>query len=117
MQGIVTAFQPDGLALFTRHGVIKVRLPELSPVSFKRYADSLVSLRGCLIARHEDENVSLRFKLGEVDLYNALVTVIEPAPTDAFAFPKKAVAEMFLYDPQAGPFQRVRVGGQIVHER
>ena len=74
-------------------------------------------MRGCLIARHEDENVSLRFKVGEVDLYNALVTVIEPAPADAFAFPRKAVAEMFLYDPQAGPFQRVKVGGQIIHER
>lgn len=117
LQGIVTGFQDDGLSLLTHDGTIRVRLPGSNVDSFKQYENSVVCFRGCLIARHEDETVSLKFRVGEVDLCDVLATVLEPAPSDAFAAPARRVSDLFLYDPEAGPFQRVKVSGQILCER
>ena len=117
LQGIVTAVKPSDMALLTRAGQILVRLPGYKPQALKPFEDSLVSLRGCLFARHGSEDVSLHFKLGEIEIHNARIKVDESAPTNLFATPPRRAADLLLFDPDAGAFQRVKVMGQIVQMR
>lgn len=117
IQGVVTAAQPDGVTLLTRGGVVRVelRVTGLPPEEFKRYENALVRLRGCLFASWDF--ATHRVKVGEIRLYDADLTVDQPAPADLFSIPRKTAADLLLFDPQAGAFQRVRVAGQIVHVR
>ncbi|HEY5913860.1 MAG TPA: sensor histidine kinase [Verrucomicrobiae bacterium] len=117
LEGIVIAIQFRTLMLLTRGGKIQVRLPDLDPATFAAYEGSLVKCRGCLFARHEDETVALEVKIGEVELHSPLISVVERPPRDLFATPMKRAVELLLFDPQAGAFQRVRVGGQVLHVR
>ncbi|MGA2175108.1 MAG: sensor histidine kinase [Verrucomicrobiota bacterium] len=117
LQGIVTAVQPGEVMLLTRGGKIRVHLPGLKPEDIQHDEGALVSLRGCLFAKHEDEKISLQVKLGEIEIHNPSISVVKPAPADLFATPLKRVADLLLFDPEAGAFQRVRVAGQIVQMR
>ena len=117
IQGVVTAAQPEGVTLLTRGGIIRVelRVTGLPPEEFKRYENALVRLRGCLFASWDFSTHQV--KVGEIRLYDADLMVDQPAPDDLFSIPRKTAADLLLFDPQAGAFQRVRVAGQIVHVR
>jgi len=114
LRGIVSTVQPDGVMLLTPNGLIKVRLPEVNRNTLQTYENALVSLRGCLFAIHENEKVTLKVRVGEVEIRDPLVTVEEPAPANLFATPGKPAAELLFFDPKASAFQRVKVTGQIV---
>lgn len=115
VQGVVTGVEPDGVALLTRAGKIKVQLPEADPQTLKQYVNALVRLRGCVIPGR-DLNTQ-QVELGRMRLSNFSVNVDEPPPADPFATPLKHVPELLLFDPRAGAISRVKLAGQVLHER
>jgi len=117
LQGILTAVQPDRVILLTSDGRIKaaLRVNGLKPEDVERYEDALIRVRGCLQAFWD--YVTHQVTVGEIKIYGADITVDQPAPTDLFSTPRKTASELFLFDPQASVFQRVKVSGQIIELR
>jgi signal transduction histidine kinase len=117
LRGIVIAINTNGLTLLTRDGRIKLelRVTGATSATLARYEDALVRVRGCLFASWD--YVTHGVKAGEIRIYGADISVDEPAPKDLFAIPQKTAAELLLFDPQASVFQRVKVAGQILHQR
>ncbi len=117
IQGVLTSVQEDGVNLLTPDGRIKtdLRVPGLQPQDLARYEDALVRVRGCLFATWD--YLTHQVRMGEIRVYGADITVEQPAPADLFSTPRKTAAQLLLFDPQAGIFQRVRVSGQIIHVR
>jgi signal transduction histidine kinase len=52
-----------------------------------------------------------------MNISSASITVEEAAPRDLFATPAKHIPELFLFDPGAGAFERVKVVGQFLCAR
>jgi signal transduction histidine kinase len=115
IQGIVTSVRADGVTLLTHGGKINVLLFGTNGVALKRCEDALIRLRGCLFASWDA--ATHQVNVGEVRMITPSVTVIEPAPADAFAVTPKRATDLLLFDPQASALRRVKVSGQIVHER
>jgi signal transduction histidine kinase len=119
IQGIVTSVRADGVTLLTHGGKINVWLfgtnGGTNGVALKRYENALIRLRGCLFASWDPATHEVR--VGEVRMFTPSVTVDEPAPVDAFAVTPKRATDLLLFDPQASALRRVKVSGQIVHER
>ncbi|MGB8370692.1 MAG: ATP-binding protein [Limisphaerales bacterium] len=115
IQGIITGVQTNGVTLLTQGGRIKLelRVTGLEPKALEHYEDTLVRLRGCLLASWD--YVTHEVKVGVIRIYGADITVDQPAPADMFSIPRKTAAELLLFDPQASVFQRVKVSGQIIH--
>src|SRR5205814_593456 len=84
-------------------------------VALKRYEDALIRLRGCWFASGDPATHQVR--VGGGRMFNPSVTVDEPAPMDVFAVTPKRAQDLLLFDPQASALRRVKVSGQIVHER
>jgi signal transduction histidine kinase len=133
LQGILAAVHADGtLILLTRSGRIKVELRLREPASRReqapheaatregpelltRFENALVRIRGCLFA--DWDYLTHQVKVGEIRIYDADLIVDQPPPADLFSALPRTVAELLLFDPHAGAFQRVKVPGQIVHVR
>src|SRR6266404_582507 len=119
IQGIVTSVHADGVTLLTHGGKINVLFFGMNSatngVALKRYEDALIRLRGCLFASWDPATHQVR--VGEVRMFNPSLTVDEPAPLDVFAVTPKRAPDLLLFDPQASALRRVKVSGQIVHER
>jgi signal transduction histidine kinase len=117
LQGIVTAVLEDGVTLRTRGGVIKIvlRLTGMKPEDLRRCENALVRIRGCLYASWD--YATHHVMVGEIRIYDADIMVDQPAPQDLFSSPSKTPAELLLFDPKAGEFERVKVTGQIVYSR
>jgi signal transduction histidine kinase len=115
IQGVVTAVDADGMALLTRAGILKVELSDVDSKSLRKYENSLIRVRGCVIPARDD--TTQRVELGHIWLSNSCINIDEPAPSDPFAAPLKRVADLLFFDPRAGAIQRVKVAGQIMHER
>jgi signal transduction histidine kinase len=115
LQGMITTVDTNGVTLVTREGRIKLdlRVNGLKPGALTIYEDSLVRIRGCLFASWD--YVTHQVKPGEIRLYGADISVDQPPPADLFAQPAKDVAQLRLFDPQAGQVQRVKVAGQILY--
>ncbi len=117
IQGIVTAVLPDGLTVRTRGGIIRIalRLIGMKPEELRHYENALVRVRGCLLASWD--YTTHQVKMGEIKIYGADLIIDQPAPEYLFSSPSKTPAELLLFDPQAGEFERVKVSGQVVHVR
>jgi signal transduction histidine kinase len=117
VQGIVTTVLTNGVTLRTRGGVITIelRLNGLETETLARCENALVRIRGCLFASWD--YATHQVQVGAIRVYNADITVSQPAPGDLFASPVKSLAELLLFDPQAGELERVKVSGQIVCAR
>jgi len=115
IQGIITTVGTNGVTLLTRDGRInlELRVVGMKPEKLADYEDALVRIRGCLFASWD--YVTHKVKMGEIRIYGASLSVDQPAPADLFVIPKKTAAELLLFDPQAGVFQRVKVSGQILY--
>lgn len=114
VQGIITAIESGGVAFLTRSGKIDVQFPGIDPQSLGRYQNALVRVRGCLSPRY---NERLQAQVGQLRLLSASFNVDASAPADPFAAPLKRGSDLLLYDSQAGAMQRVRLAGQVLHER
>jgi signal transduction histidine kinase len=118
IQGIATSVRADGVTLLMHGGEINVRLFSTNGgtngVALKRYEDALIRLRGCLFASWD--GATHQINVSEVRMFTPSVTVVEPAPVDAFAVTPKRATDLLRFDPQASALRRVKVSGQIVHE-
>jgi signal transduction histidine kinase len=118
-QGIVTSVNTNGLTLLTHGGKINVAFfgknAVTNVIALKQYLDALVRLRGCLFASWN--SATHQVNVGEVRMFNPIVMADEPAPVNVFAAKSKRAADLLLFDPQASALERVKVFGQIVHER
>jgi signal transduction histidine kinase len=115
IQGVATSVRAGGLTLLTHGGKIKVLLFGTNDVTSERCEDALIRLRGCLFASWNA--ATHQVNVSEVRMFNPSMTVVEPAPVDAFAVAPKRATDLFLFDPQASALRRVKVSGQVVHER
>ena len=117
LQGVITAVSSNGVTLLTRDDRIKLELrgEGLTPETLAHYEDALVRVRGCLFASWD--YVTHEVRLGEVRIYGADISVDQPPPPDLFDLPSKTASELFLFDPRANGFQRVKVTGQVIHVR
>jgi signal transduction histidine kinase len=115
LAGVVTTVEGDRMTLLTSDGIIQVvlRLSGESRIDeLRQFEDAQVRLRGCLFASWD--YVTHQVSMGELRLYGADIFVDQPAPVNVFSTPAKSAAELRLFDPQAGAYQRVKVSGQIV---
>ncbi len=78
----------------------------------ENYEDAIVRLRGCLFVALTPDTHQL--DLGHVRMYVDSIEVDHP-PVDEFSVPKKNVADLTRFDPEANAFQRVKVSGQILY--
>jgi signal transduction histidine kinase len=119
IEGIVTAVLTNGVTLRTHDGEINVLDHDTSTgtnqVALKHSEDSLIRMRGCLFASWD--KATRHVKVSEVYMYNPAVTVVEAAPGDVFADALKSVPDLLLFDPRASALRRVKVSGQIMHQR
>ncbi len=115
VQGVVTAVAGTRLILLTHDGKLQVDLPEKQFSELRRCADALIRIRGCLWAVKDEETHKLI--PGEVQIHSAAISVDQAAPGDLFDAPLKRVSELLLFDAKASALQRVRVVGQIIHQR
>ena len=115
IRGILVGVQTNGIRLLLREGRINLGLNGLNLETLKGYENTLVRLRGCLFPTWNAQTHQVN--VGEMSLRDASMSVEALAPADPFASPVKSAAELLLFDAQAGAFQRVKVAGQILHER
>jgi len=114
IEGIVTAVSTDGLLLLTHGGAIKAVLhSSMGQEELKRYGNTLVRIRGCLLASRNDQTHQVI--LGEFVILNPNLIVENSTSEDILSAPYKMPAEFLQFDPQASLFQRIRMSGQIVH--
>jgi len=118
IQGLVTGVHSNGITLLTHGGEINALLSGTNGdtgLTWTRYENSLIRLRGCLFAQWDGATHQVR--VGEIRLIAPAVTIEEPAPLDLFAIPAKRAWELLLFDPRASSLQRVKVSGQILEEQ
>jgi signal transduction histidine kinase len=119
LEGILTAVRAESVTLLTHGGNINVQVfdanGETNSLALKPYEGALVRLRGCLFASWD--RATHQVNVSEVRMFAPSVTVVEPAPADVFAVTPKRVTDLLQFDPRASALRRVKVSGQIVHQR
>ena len=137
VQGVVTAVQTNRLTMLTRGGKIQVYFvppmwdgepsvlndddggirqswsaPNLA--ALESYDGALVRVRGSLSPVKND--VTLQFKVGEIQIRAGSICLDRAAPADPFSAPQKRAAELLMFDPRADPFQPVKIAGVVVQQ-
>jgi signal transduction histidine kinase len=115
LQGIVTAVEPSGVTLLMLAGKYKVELVGMLSRDLNRFENALVRIKGCFITSWDAQTKQIR--IGQIRIFNASINVDEPAPADLFDAPVKTATELLLFDAKASALKRIKVSGQIVHER
>jgi signal transduction histidine kinase len=116
VQGIITRVGTNEVALLTRNGKVRLLFPELQTRDLQRYENGLVRVRGCVTPVREN-SLDRQFVPGQMALCNASITLDEAAPADSFAIKLKHSSDLLAFDVGAGALQRVKIAGQIVHQR
>jgi signal transduction histidine kinase len=114
LQGVASDVRTNGLVLLTRTGKIKLQLHDLDPQMIKGVDGADVRIRGVITP---EWNSSLQIVLANLRLFNASITMDEPAPARPFEIPLKHVSDLLLFDSHASALQRIRIAGQIIHSR
>lgn len=114
LSGVITEVRSNSISLLTRDGLIEVelRIIGMDAGRLKHHENARVRLRGCFLASWDYQTHQVRE--GVVRLFGASLQVDQPAPADLFSTSEKSAAELRLFDPQAGLFQRTRVQGQVL---
>jgi hypothetical protein len=116
IQGVVTAAHAEGLTLLMPGGSLRVLVFDLSEAALRVAAqDAVMRLRGVVGASFDP--VTQRFKGGEICMFGPDIKVEEAPPTDLFSLAPKRVSELLLFDPLASALRRVKIRGQVVHQR
>jgi signal transduction histidine kinase len=113
LQGIVTGVQTNSLTLLTREGELPFH--GLYLLGLDQLKDALVRIRGVFIS-DRDTNEMLLPALSPILLFNASVSLDEPAPVDSFDLPLKHISDLLHFDARADALRRVKISGQIVQE-
>jgi signal transduction histidine kinase len=114
VQGIITRVATNEVALLTRDGKIRLLLPEMQTHDLLNYENGLVRVRGCVVPVRDA--LDRQFIPGQISLCNASITLDEAAPKDS-AIKLKHSSDLLAFDVGAGALQRVKIGGQVVHQR
>ncbi len=113
LQGIVISASVVNLTLLTREGQIKLLMHGIAPGSLEKLINARVRVRGVNSPeRDKDKRMS-----APLMLFNASVSVDELPPLRPFELPLKHAADLLLFDVRADVFRRVKVAGQVLHER
>jgi hypothetical protein len=115
IDGVVTAVQDQSLSLLTEGGKITLVLSGFRPGSLAGCLNAVVRIRGCVFAPFNGQTRELQ--TGSLLVGDGAVSVLQSAPRDFFEVPQKSIAELLLYDPEAAPFRRLKVSGQIIYGR
>ncbi|HOX00736.1 MAG TPA: ATP-binding protein [Candidatus Paceibacterota bacterium] len=115
IEGLVTRIDGQGVRILTRIGSIEIDLGSRTAAEWRRFEECLVRVRGCMLAVYD--RVTGLVSSGKIRMIHPSITVDRPAPADPFALEARPVAGLRSFDPQASPFQRTKVSGQIVFAR
>jgi signal transduction histidine kinase len=111
--GVITSMESNTVVMLCRGGKLKVQLPEMPEASLQRYDNTLVRLRGCLLAIWNEQTHQV--KAGEIEIANPSISAEAPNSSDLFATtPLKKVSDLLRFDLRANAFQRVKVSGQFI---
>ena len=115
LRGIITQVTNTTVTLLTENGKVNVQLLDLNPSTLLPLENSLVRLRGCLLA--EWDAATHQIRVGEVKLRNTVVEISEPPMAAPFSAPGKTTSDLLLFDLHASGFQRVKISGVVVAVR
>jgi signal transduction histidine kinase len=117
LEGIVTEVDAESsVTLLTRAGRVAVMLQEADHKLFAGYENTLVRVRGCLLAVWDPDSHQL--KVGEVKMHNVSICRSPLVPDDeSGAVPQKTISELLQFDLRASVLQRIRVKGQVISQR
>lgn len=115
MHGIITVADTNGVMFLTHGGTLRIDLPPPLVDRLRKKKNSLVRLRGCLLAVWDSE--TRQVKLREIRLANVTMTSDVTEPADPFSAPLKNVDDLLRFDVAAGSFQRVKISGQVLAKR
>ncbi len=113
IRGIITAASDNHVTLLTDGGKINVEVHESDPQSLRRLENTLVRIRGCLLAQWDPDTRQVR--VGEIKFRSSVIEVDQLPPAEPFSAPAKTIADLLRFDLHASGFQRVKVSGQVVH--
>ncbi len=111
-QGLVTAVRTNQLTLLLPEGHLDVQLDGYHESELNPFEKTVVRIRGVFFAVWKTDTRTVQ--VGTVEMRNASINVDTPAPADPFDVPVKRPRDLFLFDPQATAFQRIKVRGQVV---
>ena len=115
VQGVVTSVEKDGITLLTLAGKYHIVFSPMPNTDLASIENALVRIKGCFYASWDDQTHQI--KTGEMRLFDSAINVDEPAPADLFGAPGKTAADLLSFDAKASALKRVKISGQIVHER
>ncbi|EEF60960.1 ATP-binding protein [Pedosphaera parvula] len=113
VRGIITAVQTNTVTLLTDGGKINVQVHNTSEATLRRLQNTLVRIRGCLLAEWDAQTRQVR--VGEIKFRNPVIEAEQLPVAEPFAAPVKTIADLLRFDLHASGFQRVKVSGQVVH--
>jgi len=115
VRGVVTEATGNRITLLTDSGKIKILLHNTGEAALKRLLNTLVRIRGCLLAVWDSETRQVR--VGEIRFRNPTIEIDQLPMADPFAAPEKLISDLLLFDLNASGFECVKIAGQIVHAR
>jgi signal transduction histidine kinase len=115
IDGVVTAVHNQRVALLTEGGKISLDLGGYQAETLCGYENALIRICGCAFANFD--LATRKLETGSLRVNDAVLTVLEPAPSNPFGAPQKSIGELLLYDPKAAPFRRLKVSGQVTYGR
>ena len=124
LQGVVTATGSNTLEMLSPLGRLEVQLSDIDPAlgavpetNLKQYENALVRIRGCAIPARDYNTQEVESGNFWMWLCNYSIAVDQPAPRDLFSAPLKSVSDLRLFNPHASILERVKVLGQVLHQR
>jgi len=115
IDGAVTEVQNRRLTLITQGHEISVEFPDSRPEALQDLKNALIRIRGCVFT--DFDFGTRKFKPGSLIVRSATIDILQLPPADFFDAPQKSIGELLFYDPQAAPFRRLKVAGQVIHSR
>jgi len=115
LEGIIIATDNEYATLLTRAGKLSVAVQGVEIEALQRAENSRVRLRGCYAPARDDATQTI--KIGQIFLYDATMSIDVPPPANLFAGPLKHASDLLRFDTQADALQRVKIAGQVLHER
>jgi len=115
IDGAVTEVQNRRLTLITQGHQISVEFPDSRPEALRDLENALIRIRGCVFT--DFDFGTRKFKPGSLTVRSATIDVLQLPPANFFDSPQKSIGQLLFYDPQAAPFRRLKVAGQVIHSR
>jgi signal transduction histidine kinase len=112
-QGLVTDVKSNNIALIMPEGHLTVQMEGYQESDLKPFLKAGIRIRGALYAVWNAGTREVR--VGNILMRNAIIDVDQPAPENPFDAPVKKPRDLFLFDAQATPFQRIKVMGEVIH--